>query len=32
MSIIDKIVPIKERWIKQNYLEWFDGEIANEIK
>ena len=23
---------IKERWVKQNSQEWFDGEIANEIK
>ena len=24
--------PIKERWVKQNSQEWFDGEIADEIK
>ena len=32
MSVIDKVQPIKERWVKQNSEEWFDGEIANEIK
>ena len=31
MSMIDKAVPIKERWVKQNSHEWFDGEIANLI-
>ena len=25
-------VPIKETQVKQNSQEWFDGEIANEIK
>ena len=28
----DKVAPIKERLVKQNSQEWFDGEIANEIK
>ena len=32
MSVIDKVVPIKERQVKQNSQEWLDGEIANEIK
>ena len=32
MSVIDKVVPIKERRFKQNSQEWFDGEIADEIK
>ena len=32
VSLIDKVTPIKERWVKQNSQEWFDGEIANEIK
>ena len=33
MSVTDKVAPIKERQIKQqNSQEWFDGEIANEIK
>ena len=29
MSLIDKVAPIK---VKKNSQEWFDGEIANEIK
>ena len=32
VSIIDRVTPIKERQVKQNSQEWFDGEIANEIK
>ena len=32
MSVIDKIAPVKERRVKQNSQEFFDGEIANEIK
>ena len=32
MSVIDKVAPIKERQAKQNSQEWFDGEIADEIK
>ena len=32
MNIIDKVAPLKKRWVKQNSQEWFDGEIADEIK
>ena len=32
MSVIDKVASIKERRVKQNSQEWFDGEIADEIK
>ena len=32
MSAISKIVPIKERQVKQNSQELFDREIADEIK
>ena len=32
MSVIDKVAPIKERRLKQNSQEWFDGAIADEIK
>ena len=32
MSVIDKVAPIKGRQIKENSQEWFDGEIADEIK
>ena len=32
MSVIDKIKPINERRVKQNSQEWFNGEIADEIK
>ena len=32
MDIIDKVAPIKERQVKQNSQERFDGEIADEIK
>ena len=31
-SVIDKVAAIKERRIKQNFQEWFDGEIAGEVK
>ena len=31
-QVIDRVAPIKERRIKQNYQEWFDGEIADEIE
>ena len=29
---IDKVAPIKERRIKHNFQEWFDGEISEAIK
>ena len=32
MSVIDKVAPKKERWVKQNSQEWFDEKIADEIK
>ena len=32
MNVIDKVEPMKERQVKQNSQEWFDGEISNEIK
>ena len=32
MNVIDKVTPLKERWVKRNSQEWFDGEIADEIK
>ena len=32
MSVIDKVAPMKERRVKQNSQEWFDGKIADEIK
>ena len=32
MNVIDKVAPLKERRVKQNSHEWFDGEIADEIK
>ena len=32
MSVIDKVAPVKERRVKQNSQEWFDGEIGNGIK
>ena len=32
MRVIDKVAPIKERRVKQNSQELFNGEIANEIK
>ena len=32
MNIIDKVAPLKEIQVKQNSQEWFDWEIADEIK
>ena len=32
MSVIDRVAPIKERRVKQNSQEWFDGKIEDEIK
>ena len=32
MNVIDKVVLLKERRVKQNSQEWFDGEIADGIK
>ena len=32
MNVIDKVTPMKERRVKQNSQEWFDEEIADEIK
>ena len=32
ISVTDRVAPIKERWVKQNSQEWFDGGIADEIK
>ena len=32
MVAIDKVAPIKERRIKHNSQEWFDGEISEAIK
>ena len=32
MVAIDKVAPIKERRIKYNSQEWFDGEISEAIK
>ena len=32
MVAIDKVAPIKERKIKHNSQEWFDGEISEAIK
>ena len=32
MNVIDKVAPLKKRQVKQNSQEWFDGEIADEIK
>ena len=32
MNVVDKVAPLKERRVKQNSQEWFDGEIADEIK
>ena len=32
MNVIDKVAPLKERRVKQNSQEWFDGETADEIK
>ena len=32
VGVTDKVAPMKDRWIKQNSQEWFNGEIASEIK
>ena len=32
MSVIEKVALVKERRIKQNSQEWFDGEIVDDIK
>ena len=32
MVTIDKLAPIKERRMKHNFQEWFDGEISEAIK
>ena len=32
MVTIDKVAPIKERRMKHNFQEWFDGEISEAIK
>ena len=32
MSVIDRVAPIKGKRVRQNSQEWFDGEIADEIK
>ena len=32
MNVIDKLAPLKEGRVKKNSQEWFDGEIADEIK
>ena len=32
MNFVDKVTPLKERQVKQSSQEWFDEEIANEIK
>ena len=32
MVAIDEVAPIKERKIKHNSQEWFDGEISKAIK
>ena len=32
MVAIDKVAPIKERSIKHNSQEWFDGEISEATK
>ena len=32
MNVIDKVAPLKERRVKQNSQEWFDGKIGDEIK
>ena len=32
INVIDKVGPIKERRVKRNSQEWFDGEIADRIK
>ena len=32
MNVIDKVAVMKEKRVKQNSQEWFDGEIVDEIK
>ena len=32
VSVIDRVAPIKGKRVRQNSQEWFDGEIADEIK
>ena len=32
LNIMGRLAPIKEMRVKQNSWEWFDGEIADEIK
>ena len=32
MVVLDKVAPLKERRIKHNSLEWFDGKISQAIK
>ena len=32
MNVIDRVTPMKERRVKENSQEWFDGEIVDEIK
>ena len=32
MVAIDKVAPIKQRRIKHNTQEWFDGEISEAMK
>ena len=32
INVIDKVAPLKERRVKQNFQECFDGETADEIK
>ena len=32
MNVIDKVAPTKKTQVKRNSQEWFDGEIADEIK
>ena len=32
MNVIDKVTPMKERRVKQNSQEWFNADIADEIK
>ena len=29
MNVIDKVAPLKERRVKHNSQEWFDGEIVD---
>ena len=32
MNVIDKVAPLKERRVKQNSQEWFDGEFPMKLK